>query len=79
MVGGKAMSAPSFLAFVALVAMVIFYALDDRSQLAPLGFSAASVVAALSEFILGRWPFGLVALAFAGGGIAALVCEAAPG
>jgi len=59
------MSAPSFLAFVALVAMVIFYALEDRSQLAPLGFSAASVVAALSQFILGRWPFGLVALGFA--------------
>jgi hypothetical protein len=45
-IGGKAMTVPSILAFFALVAMVIFYAFDDRSQLVPSGFSAASVVAA---------------------------------
>jgi hypothetical protein len=32
---------------------------------APLGFSAASAIVALSQFILDRRPFGLVALGFA--------------
>lgn len=60
------MSGLSYLTLFALVAMVIFYAVEDRSRLALLAFSAASMVAALSEFILGRWTFGIVALGFAG-------------
>jgi hypothetical protein len=60
------MSGLSYFALFALIAMVIFYVVEDQSALALLGFSAASALAALSEFILGHWPFGIVALGFAG-------------
>jgi hypothetical protein len=63
--GGKVMSGPSYLALIALIAMVIFYAVEDRSPVALLGFSIASVFAALGQFILGCWPFGLAAFGFA--------------
>ena len=53
------------LAVLALIAMVVFYALEERLQLAPLGFSVAALVAALSLFALGRWPFAVVAVGFA--------------
>lgn len=58
------MSGASYLAFFGLMVMVVLYALD-RWWLAPLGFSAASAIVAGSEFVLGRWPLGLVALGFA--------------
>jgi hypothetical protein len=64
MAGGEAMSVSAYLAVLALIAMVVFYALEERLQLAPLGFSAAALVA-LSLFALGRWPFGVVAVGFA--------------
>jgi hypothetical protein len=59
------MNVPEYLAVLALAAMVVFYALEERSQIAPLGFSAASLLAALSLFALGRMPFGLLAVGFA--------------
>jgi len=60
------MSGFSYLAVFALLAMVICYAFEERSRLALLGFCAASVIAALSEFILRHWSFGIVALGFTG-------------
>jgi hypothetical protein len=60
------MNVPAYFAIVALVAMVVFYALEHRlKQLAPLGFCAASLILALSVFALGRWPFAVVAVGFA--------------
>jgi len=59
------MNVSAYLAVLALIAMVVFYALEKRLQLAPLAFSAAALVAALSLFALGRWPFGVVAVGFA--------------
>lgn len=59
------MNISTYLAIIAVIAMVVFYALEERSQLALLGFSAAALVAALSLFALGRWPFGVVAVGFA--------------
>ena len=59
------MNLSAYLAVLALLAMVAFYALDERSQRAQLGFSGAALVAALSLFALGRWPFGVVAVGFA--------------
>jgi hypothetical protein len=65
MAGGEAMNISAYLAILALTAMVVFYALEERSKLAPLGFAAAALVAAPSLFVLGRWPFGVVAVLFA--------------
>lgn len=59
------MNVSASLAVLALIAMVVFYALEERSQLALLGFSAAAWLAALSLLALGRWPFGVVAIGFA--------------
>lgn len=58
------MSGVSPVGLLALVAKVILYTFEDRSPLAALGFSAACAVAAVSDFVLGRLPFGIVALAF---------------
>ena len=65
MAGGEAVNVSTDLEVLALIAMVVFYALEQRLQLAPLGFSAAALVAALGLFALGRWPFGVVAVGFA--------------
>jgi len=59
------MNVSADLAVLAAIAMVVFYALEDRLKLAPLGFSAAALVTALGLFTLGRWPFGVVAVGFA--------------
>jgi hypothetical protein len=56
---------PSILRDCALIAMMVFCALEQRLQLAPLGFRAASLILALSVFALGGWPFALVAVGFA--------------
>jgi hypothetical protein len=58
------MSDASYVALFALVAMVVLYGLEDRWSLAPLGFSVAAAIAAVSEFVLGRWPLGIAALGF---------------
>jgi len=60
------MSVPSYVALIALLAMVIFYAIENRSRHSALGFSIAATVVAISEFFLDRWPFAIAALGFAG-------------
>jgi membrane protein implicated in regulation of membrane protease activity len=59
------MSGSSTVALFALIAMVILYAIEDSAPLATLGFAVACIVAGLSDFVLGNWPFGVVASAFA--------------
>jgi len=59
------MSGALYLALFALIAMVTMYMLERWWPLTLLGFSAASTIAAVSEFVLGRWPLGIVALGFA--------------
>ena len=59
------MNFPVYLALLVLIAMVVFYALEEWLQLAALAFSAAALVAALSLFALGRWPFGVAAVGLA--------------
>lgn len=59
------MSAPSYVALIALLAMVVFYAIESRSTHSALGFSIAATVVAISEFSLDRWPFAIAALGFA--------------
>ena len=60
------MSVPSYIALIALLAMVVFYAIESRSTHSALGFSIAATVVAISEFFLDRWPFAIAALGFAG-------------
>jgi hypothetical protein len=59
------MSDASYVALFALIVMVVLYALEHRWPLAPLEFSFASTIVAVSEFVLGRWPLGLAAMGFA--------------
>jgi hypothetical protein len=45
---------------VAVTAMLVFYALEDRSGLFILAFAGACVLGSVYGFIEGAWPFGLV-------------------
>jgi hypothetical protein len=46
----------------AVVSMLLFYALEDRSPHFILAFAAACVLASVYGFLQGAWPFGLVEL-----------------
>jgi len=59
------MSGVSTLGLIALVAMVVLYALEDRSPVFLLLFALASIAAALGDLMNGSWLFGVVALCFA--------------
>lgn len=45
---------------VAVTAMLIFYALEDRSHWFVLGFAGACFLGSAYGFLQGAWPFGLV-------------------
>ena len=45
---------------VAVTAMVVFYALEDRSPGFVLAFAAACCAASAYGFLQGAWPFGVV-------------------
>jgi hypothetical protein len=51
---------------VAVVAMLGFYAWEDRSPAYILAFAAACVLASIYGFLQGAWPFGLVEGVWAG-------------
>jgi hypothetical protein len=44
----------------AVTAMLIFYALEDRSPWYILAFAGACALASAYGFLQGAWPFGLV-------------------
>ncbi len=44
----------------AVTAMLVFYALEDRSPWYILAFAAACALASIYGFLQGAWPFGLV-------------------
>jgi len=44
----------------AVTAMLVFYALEDRSNWFILAFAAACVLGSIYCFLQGAWPFGLV-------------------
>ena len=48
--------------FFAVTAMVVFYALEDRSPVFILAFAGASVLGSIYGFLQGAWPFGAVEL-----------------
>ena len=51
---------------VAVTAMLIFYALEDRSVWYILAFAAACALGSIYGFLQGAWPFGLVEAIWAG-------------
>jgi hypothetical protein len=44
----------------AVSAMLVFYALEDRSHWFNLGFAIACALGSIYGFLQGAWPFGLV-------------------
>lgn len=45
---------------VAVTAMLVFYALEDRGPLFVLAFAGACALASAYGFLQGAWPFGVV-------------------
>lgn len=45
---------------VAVTAMLVFYALEDRSPWYILAFAAACGLASVYGFLQGAWPFGII-------------------
>ncbi len=50
---------------LAVTAMLVFYALEDRSRWFILAFAGACALGSLYGFLQGAWPFGLVEAAWA--------------
>jgi hypothetical protein len=55
----------SALGLAAVTAMLVFYALEDRSPGFVLAFAGACVLASVYGFAQGAWPFGLVEVVWA--------------
>ena len=60
------MDALSAFGLAAVTAMLVFYALEDRSPWFVLAFAAACVAGSIYGFLQGAWPFGLVEAIWAG-------------
>ena len=54
------MDALTWLGLFAVTAMLVFYALEDRSPWYVLGFSGACSLGSAYGFLQGAWPFGVV-------------------
>jgi hypothetical protein len=54
------MNALSAFGLFAVTAMVLCYALEDRSPWFILGFAVSCVLGSIYGFLQGAWPFGLV-------------------
>jgi hypothetical protein len=51
---------------VAVSAMLVFYALEDRNSLYVIAFAGACALASIYGFLQGAWPFGVVEAIWAG-------------
>jgi hypothetical protein len=51
---------------LAVTAMLVFYALEDRSHWFVLAFAGACALASLYGFLQGAWPFGVIEAIWAG-------------
>lgn len=60
------MDSLSLFGLFAVAAMLIFYALEDRSHWFILAFAAACSLASLYGFLQGAWPFGIVEATWSG-------------
>ena len=60
------MDALSAFGLAAVTAMLVFYALEDRSPWFVLAFAAACAAGSVYGFMQGAWPFGLVEAVWSG-------------
>ena len=60
------MDALTLFGLLAVTAMLIFYALEDRSPWYILAFAAACALGSLYGFLQGAWPFGVIEAIWAG-------------
>jgi hypothetical protein len=58
--GGIEMDGLTLFGLFAVTAMLLCYALEDRSHWFILAFAAACVLGSVYGFLQGAWPFGLV-------------------
>jgi hypothetical protein len=58
------MDALSLFGLAAVTAMLIFYAMEDRSPRYTLAFAGACALGSAYGFLQGAWPFGLVEAAW---------------
>jgi hypothetical protein len=56
----RAIDGLTLFGLVAVTAMLVTYALEDRSAWFILGFAAACLLGSVYGFLQGAWPFGLV-------------------
>ncbi len=54
------MDALTAFGLLAVTAMLVCYALEERSRWWTLGFAGACVLGSIYGFLKGAWPFGLV-------------------
>ena len=54
------MDALTLFGLLAVIAMLIFYALEDQSTWFILAFAGACALASIYGFLQGAWPFGVV-------------------
>ncbi len=59
-VGVTIMDGLTIFGLFAVTAMLVCYALEDRSHWFVLGFAGSCVLGSLYGFLQGAWPFGLV-------------------
>jgi hypothetical protein len=62
----NAMDALSLFGLLAVTAMLVAYALEDRSHWFILAFAGACALGSIYGFLQGAWPFGLVEAIWAG-------------
>ena len=60
------MDALTLFGLCSVAAMLVFYALEDRSPLFILAFAGACGLASVYGFLQGAWPFGIVEAIWAG-------------
>ena len=59
------MDALTAFGLLAVTAMLVFYALEDRSPWFILAFAGACALGSVYGFLQGAWPFGVVELVWA--------------
>jgi hypothetical protein len=57
---------PTIFGLFAVTAMLVFYALEDKSRWFILAFAGACLLGSAYGFLQGAWPFGLVEAIWAG-------------
>jgi hypothetical protein len=60
------MSGLTLFGVIAVAAMLLFYAFEERSPVFVMLFAIACVASSIYGFLQGAWPFGIVELVWAG-------------